>query len=68
MNPYVTDLIGVVCKACRGAKPKGKSFCARCYYRLPRAMRMSLYRRVGEGYEAAFDAALARLKSCGGVE
>jgi hypothetical protein len=46
---------------CGEPKPVKRSFCPRCYYVLPHAMRKNLYNRIGEGYETAYLAARNRL-------
>lgn len=48
--------------ACGRAKGTMKSFCNKCYYALPPAMKRALYKRVGQGYEQAYTRALERLK------
>jgi hypothetical protein len=50
-----TNLRGTSC-ACTEAKLAGRSFCRRCYFKLPKAMRNALYERAG--YVDAFRAAL----------
>jgi hypothetical protein len=49
------------CPVCRDVKDINKSFCHSCYYTLPSGMRRALYKRFGEGYEEAFNMALAHL-------
>lgn len=51
-----------ICEACEHPKKRGHSFCGRCYRMLPLETRRNLYRRYGEGYEAAYDTALKWLK------
>jgi hypothetical protein len=57
----IRELFGTTCRC---GKPKGSrmTFCGRCYHRLPPPARSALYRRVGEGYEEAYDAAVAILE------
>jgi hypothetical protein len=43
---------------CSRWKPKARSFCGACYHNLPAELRRALYRRIGEGYEAAFTEAV----------
>jgi hypothetical protein len=57
----IQDLNGTVC-LCGKTKESGHSFCYGCYRRLPRPMGSHLYRRVGQGYEEAFEAAARQLK------
>lgn len=45
------------CCICRGAKPPKNGFCRACYHSLPQDMKRKLWRRFGEGYEAAHQAA-----------
>jgi hypothetical protein len=49
------DFLGTECSGCGGTKRSKQSHCGKCYYRLPKAMRLDLYKRFGEGYEAAFE-------------
>jgi hypothetical protein len=71
MNPatveLVRDLRGTLC-ACGRGKQTGNSFCYRCYGSLPKDMQRALYRLVGDGYEAAYAAALQFLRQCGRVK
>lgn len=53
-------LRGVSCQ-CGGKKGEGKSFCMKCYKALTLDMKRALYKRVGDGYEAAYAAAMAFL-------
>lgn len=55
------ELAGIVCGACGNPKEPQKTFCKKCYYKLPPRMRSALYQRFGEGYEAAYDEASAFL-------
>ena len=48
------DFLGTKCGSCGRAKQSSHSFCGRCYHILPKAMQDALYKRFGEGYEAAF--------------
>jgi hypothetical protein len=57
----VDSLQGRVCPACGGMKKAKQTLCARDYYRLRPDQREALYRRVGEGYEEAFDDAMRTL-------
>jgi hypothetical protein len=53
---YVAELKSEEC-ACSRAKKSGFSFCYKCYEQLPFDMKKALYRQVGNGYEAAYEAA-----------
>jgi len=57
---YVEELQSDEC-ACGRAKKPGFSFCYTCYRTLPFDLQRALYKRVREGYEAAYDAAYGRL-------
>lgn len=52
------NLRGPVC-ACSEAKRSGRSFCASCYFRLPKSLRNALY--TGNGYVESYRAALRYL-------
>ncbi len=58
---YIDDLDGTTCQ-CGRPKKSRKSFCGSCYAALPMELRRSLYRRIGAGYEAAFDSAAIWLR------
>lgn len=62
MHDLVLELKGVVCFACDGAKASMRTFCGACYRSLPPRMRTALYRRLGEGYESAYEEARAFLR------
>ena len=55
---HVKSLRSSDCPHCDGRKKEGQSFCYGCYKRLPEEMRKALYRRLGAGYEEAFEAAV----------
>ncbi len=57
-NVFV-NLRGIVC-ACNSSKLGGKSFCRRCYFKLPKDLRDALYQSVG--YPETFRRALRFLK------
>ena len=54
---YVDGLRSRRC-VCGRNKLRGGSFCFRCYTRLSKVHRNALYARLGQGYEAAYDAAV----------
>lgn len=60
----IRELNGNRCR-CGETKAEGQTFCRRCYYQLPKAMRSALYRRVGAGYEEAYAAAANHLQHGG---
>ena len=47
------------CAGCDGAKRSRHAFCVRCYGRLPNALRTSLWKRFGEGFEQAYHGCLS---------
>lgn len=49
------------CPACPAPKQKGKSFCTKCYFKLPVEQRKALYMKFGQGYELAFLRAMKTL-------
>ena len=53
---YLKELRSDEC-FCGREKDPGKSFCWRCYKRLPRDLQAALYGRIGNGYEGAYDEA-----------
>ena len=57
-----SELAGVECHGCGGAKEMQKTFCRRCYYALPPRMRKALYSPIGDGYEEAREEAGAFLR------
>ena len=57
---YFKNLMSETC-ACSKGKAKRKSFCFHCYRQLPRKMQRALYKRIGLGYEQAYEAALEYL-------
>ena len=58
----VSELAGEICR-CGGKKQPKKTFCAKCYYRLPKELRGRLYQRMGDGYEVAYGQAVKYLLS-----
>lgn len=57
----VAELKGTQCR-CGKRKRARQTFCSDCYYRLPRNLRGALYQLVGQGYEAAYQAAVDYLE------
>lgn len=51
------DFLKTVCIVDGKKKVSQQSFCRGCYRKLPSDMRQALWRRFGEGYEAAFEMA-----------
>lgn len=56
------ELFGTRC-LCGSAKESRQTFCRRCYFRLPKELRIALYRRLGHGYEDAYQRAAKFLDS-----
>ena len=50
------ELDGTVCY-CGARKSKGKSFCARCFFSLPKKMQGDLYKHISDGYAEIWDEA-----------
>jgi hypothetical protein len=59
---YTGMLRSEECLCGRGKKPNN-TFCYRCYSKLPADMQRDLYLRMGDGYEAAVDAACGHLQT-----
>jgi hypothetical protein len=53
---------GQKCPTCHGSKRKANAFCYTCYHKLPERLRQKLWRRFGDGFEAAFDEARTYLE------
>jgi len=54
---YLQELRSDAC-ACGKPKKPDYSFCYSCYMKLPFSMRQDLYQEIGNGYEAAYEAAI----------
>lgn len=61
-NKYIEGLLSEKCEGCGGTKKKAKSFCYLCFMVLPGELKQTIYCRIGEGYEEAFDAALEHIQ------
>lgn len=48
--------------ACGHAKQTGMAFCYPCWQRLPQNIRQALYRKIGQGFAAAYDVAVQFLQ------
>lgn len=59
----VRELAGIECAGCGNPKEPGKTYCRKCYYRLPPRLRSALYKRIGAGYLEVCDEAAAFLKA-----
>ena len=64
---YTDALKSAVC-ACGEPKAGRQSFCKRCWRALPLSAQAALYDRLGQGYEAAYDAAVGMLKDMGRIQ
>ena len=53
----IQELRSETCR-CGAEKERGHTFCRNCYYRLQPGLRKLLYRRLGEGYEQAYETAI----------
>jgi predicted amidophosphoribosyltransferase len=58
----VSSLASELCPACGGKKKFRQTFCARCYFSLPKAMQRATYARLGSGYQEAIVDALNYLQ------
>lgn len=61
----VRELIGKRCICGRSKRPRA-TFCLTCYSRLPDLLQGNLYKRIGQGYERAYHAAVDWLRSNSG--
>lgn len=59
-NQAVAELTTTRCRCGKG-KASGKSFCYFCFAKLDQASKKALYKRVGDGYEEAYTAAVKKL-------
>lgn len=50
---------GTKCQACEGTKRPMNAFCKWCYAELPPALKSSLWKRFGSGFEEAYQASLS---------
>lgn len=50
---------GTRCEGCSGVKRKMNAFCNACYRQLPAALKSSLWKRFGSGFEEAYQASLS---------
>lgn len=60
----LNEFEGTRCR-CGARKMRRQSFCRRCYYSLPKKLRINLYRRIGRGYEEAYQVAVDYLEGNG---
>jgi hypothetical protein len=64
MSAIVRELAGNRCR-CGKFKVSGHSFCGSCFLSLPPLTRKSLYRKLGHGYEEAYEEASKYLEAAG---
>ena len=64
---YHNELHGEEC-VCGAWKKSMFSLCFACYHTLPPDMQKELWKRIGDGYEEAYDAAITWLKEEGKIE
>lgn len=51
--------VGTRCEGCGQSKRKRSAFCLSCYRQLPKALKTSLWKRFGSGFEEAYHACLS---------
>jgi len=56
----IAELRSETCR-CGRRKQSRQTFCRSCYFSLPSPARSDIYKRVGSGYQQAYDAAVALL-------
>lgn len=64
---YIQELRSEECACGRTKRPR-YSFCYTCYQLLPDDMRKDLWSYMGDGYEEAYDSAVAWLTEEGRIE
>ena len=50
---------GTKCQGCGGTKRRHHAFCSWCYRELPAALKSSLWKRFGSGFEEAYQGCLS---------
>jgi len=66
-HDLVAELKATSCR-CGDKKASMQIFCTGCYWKLPAVERVSLYLRIGEGYEEAHAKAVAHLIGVGRIK
>ena len=61
---YIKEFKSNEC-VCGGTKRPGSSFCYTCFKALPSTYQHALYQKMGDGYEEAYEDAVAWLKAEG---
>jgi uncharacterized OB-fold protein len=56
MPDLVRELVGRRCRCGKVKRPR-TTFCVSCYNSLPESLQNGLYRRIGNGYEQAYESA-----------
>lgn len=56
----IKELAGAQCR-CGKAKRRATTFCTGCYFSLTQRMQLSLYQKMGAGYEEAYEEAIKYL-------
>lgn len=51
--------LGNTCQGCDGHKRRHTAFCSWCYRELPAALKSSLWKKFGSGFEEAYHACLS---------
>ncbi|HLZ49248.1 MAG TPA: hypothetical protein VKP61_00720 [Candidatus Acidoferrum sp.] len=58
-NEIFAIFAGTRCAGCGGSKRRNQAFCVWCYQELPAALKQSLWKRFGSGFEEAYQACLS---------
>lgn len=58
-NEIFEIFLGTRCQGCGRAKRTHQAFCSMCYRHLPGALRKSLWKRFGNGFEEAYQGSLS---------
>lgn len=58
-NEILEVFLGEKCAGCGGKKRRHNAFCTWCYRELPAALKSSLWKRFGQGFEEAYQASLS---------
>lgn len=58
-NAIFEIFAGTRCQGCDRQKRKHSAFCIDCYRQLPPALKSSLWKRFGQGFEEAYHACLS---------
>lgn len=58
-NDIFDAFVSTKCAGCGGTKRHHNAFCQWCYRELPAALKSSLWKRFGSGFEEAYQASLS---------